>query len=50
VTYPALLKRLYARILELSAGQAKAANAEIHQTDLMAIVIEAIEWARSREH
>ncbi len=39
-----------AHILELSAEQAKAANAEVNEADLTAIVAEAVEWARSREH
>jgi hypothetical protein len=34
-------------ILELTADQAKAANANINEDDLSAIVEEAIEWARS---
>ena len=38
-----------AHILELSAEQAKAANADVNEADLTAIVAEAIEWARSRE-
>ena len=38
-----------ARILELSAEQAKAANAEIQRADLTTIVTEAVGWARSRE-
>ena len=38
-----------ARILELSAEQAKAANADIDESDLSAIVAEAVEWARSQE-
>ena len=39
-----------AHILELSAEQAKAANADVNEADLTAIVAEAVEWARSREH
>lgn len=39
-----------AHILELSAEQAKAANADVNETDLTSIVAEAVEWARSREH
>ena len=39
-----------AHILELSAEQAKAANADVNEADLTAIVAEALEWARSREH
>ena len=39
-----------AHILELSAEQAKAANADVNEADLASIVAEAIEWARSREH
>jgi hypothetical protein len=35
-------------ILELTADQAKAANAEISEDDLSAIVEEAIEWARNQ--
>ena len=39
-----------AHILELSAEQAKAANADVNEADLSAIVAEAVEWARSRTH
>lgn len=39
-----------AHILELSAEQAKAANADVNEADLTAIVAEAVEWARSREN
>lgn len=39
-----------AHILELSAEQAKAANADVNEADLSSIVAEALEWARSREH
>jgi hypothetical protein len=39
-----------AHILELSAEQAKAANADVNEDYLTSIVAEAIEWARSREH
>lgn len=35
-------------ILELSAEQAKAANADVNEADLTAIVAEAIQWARER--
>ena len=35
-----------AHILELSAEQAKAANAEINEADLDAMVSEAVRWAR----
>jgi hypothetical protein len=35
-----------AHILELSAEQAKAANAEISEADLDAAVSEAVRWAR----
>ena len=38
-----------AHILELSAEQAKAANADVDESDLSAIVTEALEWARSQE-
>jgi hypothetical protein len=34
-------------ILELTADQTKAANAEVSEDDLSAIVEEAIEWARN---
>jgi hypothetical protein len=37
-----------AHILELSAAQAKATNAEISEVDLDAMVSEAVQW--SREH
>lgn len=33
-------------ILELTAAQAKAANVDINEDDLSAIVREAVEWAR----
>ena len=39
-----------AHILELSAEQAKAANADVNEADLTSVVAEALEWARSREH
>ena len=39
-----------AHILELSAEQAKAANADVNEADLISIVTEAVAWARSREH
>ena len=39
-----------AHILELSAEQAKAANADVNEADLTSIGAEAVEWARSREH
>ena len=39
-----------AHILELSVEQAKAANADVNETDLTAIVAEAVEWARSHAH
>lgn len=39
-----------AHILELSAEQAKGANANVNEADLTAIVAEAVEWARAREH
>jgi hypothetical protein len=39
-----------AHILELSAEQAKAANADVNEADLSAIVAEAVEWARSQKH
>ena len=39
-----------AHILELSAEQAKAANADMNEADLSAIVAEAVEWARSPKH
>lgn len=37
-----------AHILELSAKQAKAANAERSEADIAAAVDEALDWARSR--
>jgi Ribbon-helix-helix domain len=37
-----------ARILDLTAEQAKGANAEISEDDLAAIVEEAVQWARER--
>ena len=39
-----------AHILELSAEQAKAANADVNEAQLSAIVAEAVEWARSQKH
>ncbi len=36
------------RILELTAEQAKAANADIAEDDLMAMVTEAVQWSRER--
>jgi hypothetical protein len=35
-------------ILELTVDQAKAANANINEDDLSAIVDEAVEWARNK--
>jgi hypothetical protein len=35
-----------AHILELSAAQAKAANAGVSEADLTAMVAEAVQWAR----
>ena len=37
-----------AHILELSAGQVKAANANVSEADLTTIVTEAVQWARKR--
>ena len=37
-----------AHILELSAEQAKAANALVDEADLTAMVAEAVQWARER--
>ena len=37
-----------AHILELTAEEAKAANADIAEDDLMAVVAEAVQWARKR--
>ncbi len=37
-----------AHILELSAEQAKSANANVSEADMNAMVDEAIEWARKR--
>lgn len=34
----------------VSAEQAKATNADANEADLTAIVAEALEWARQREH
>lgn len=36
-----------AHILELTADQAKAANAGVNEADLTAIVQEAVQWARN---
>lgn len=35
-----------AHILELSAEQVKAANANVSEADLMTIVTDAVQWAR----
>jgi len=37
-----------AHILELSAEEAKAANAEVSESDLAAMVDEALDWARAQ--
>jgi hypothetical protein len=37
-----------AHILELSAEQAKAANADVSEEDLVSMVDEALKWARKR--
>jgi len=37
-----------AHILELSAEQAKAANVNLDEVDLCAIVAESVQWARKR--
>lgn len=37
-----------AHILELSAEQAKAANANVSEADLTSMVDEALQWARKR--
>ena len=37
-----------AHILELTAEQAKAANAEVNEDDLSAMVDESLNWARQR--
>lgn len=37
-----------AHILELSAEEAKAANAEVSESDLAAMVDEALGWARAQ--
>jgi hypothetical protein len=39
-----------AHILELTVEQAKAANAEVSEADLTAMVAEAVQWAQAREH
>ncbi|MES2832433.1 MAG: ribbon-helix-helix domain-containing protein [Pseudomonadota bacterium] len=36
-----------AHILELTAERAKAANANVNEADIVAIVQEALQWARS---
>ena len=38
-----------AHILELSAEQAKAANVDVQEDRLSAIVSEALDWARTQE-
>lgn len=35
-------------IFELSADQAKSANAQISEVDLLAVVEEAVDWARKQ--
>lgn len=35
-------------ILELTAEQAKAANARVNETDLTAMIEESLQWARNR--
>lgn len=37
-------------ILELTVEQAKAANAEVSEADLTAVVAEAVQWAQARGH
>ncbi len=37
-----------AHILELSAGQAKAANLEVSENDLTSMIAEAVDWSRRR--
>lgn len=39
-----------AHLLELTAEQAKAANANVSETDLTAIVNEAVQWAWDNRH
>lgn len=39
-----------AHILELSAEQAKAANVDVSEADLISVVAEALAWARTREY
>ena len=39
-----------AHILELTVEQAKAANADVNEADLTAMVTEAVQWAQAREH
>lgn len=41
-------KAVRAHIFELTANQAKAANAHIDEADLSSMVEEAIDWARKR--
>jgi hypothetical protein len=36
-------------ILELSADQAKAANKDVSEADLLAAVQEAVDWARDQK-
>lgn len=37
-----------AHVFDLTAEQAKAANRDIHEDDLLAMVNEAVDWARDR--
>jgi hypothetical protein len=39
-------KAVRAHILELTVEQAKAANAEVDEAELVSIVAEAVQWAR----
>jgi hypothetical protein len=39
-----------ARIFELTAIQAKAANADLGEDDLNAMIVEAVNWARASDH
>jgi hypothetical protein len=45
-TFPKKYKKSDCLKLELAAEQAKAANANISESDLTAIVAEAVQWAR----
>ena len=46
----AVRARILELSVELSVEQAKAANTDVNEADLSAIVAEAVQWARAHEH